>query len=249
MSKSNSKNYKYLQAILNNMSELDRFKFEDGDFDFPFYNKNPHIPKWGWVVLFIVWFMGFFLAVSDKLHFALMGCIVLIVPVLYFLKWDYKAIFRKPSRRDLLLVVALFAGYMIYSLAIGMVLEQIGIVSSGTVDPTSVGAMKLVITVFNVLGEEFIKFIPFMFLLRVIYKYSNNRKLSIIASVILIMIMFASMHAFNPIMFIFALFIQGFGSILEFYGYIKTKNVLVSFLCHLLTDEFIFMLMLLGIGG
>ncbi len=231
------------------MTALDRFKFEDGDFDFPFYNKNPHIPKWGWVVLFIVWFMGFFLAVSDKLHFALMGCIVLIVPVLYFLKWDYKAIFRKPSRRDLLLVVALFAGYMIYSLAIGMVLEQIGIVSSGTVDPTSVGAMILVITVFNVLGEEFIKFIPFMFLLRVIYKYSNNRKLSVIISVALIMIMFASMHAFNPIMFIFALFIQGFGSIFEFYGYIKTKNVLVSFLCHLLTDEFIFMLMLLGIGG
>ena len=193
--------------------------------------------------------MGFFLAISDKLHFALMGCIVLIVPVLYFLKWDYKAIFRKPSRRDLLLVVALFAGYMIYSLAIGMVLEQIGIVSSGTVDPTSVGAMKLVITVFNVLGEEFIKFIPFMFLLRVIYKYSNNRKLSVIISVALILIMFASMHAVNPIMFIFALFIQGFGSIFEFYGYIKTKNVLVSFLCHLLTDEFIFMLMLLGIGG
>ena len=231
------------------MTALDRFKFEDGDFDFPFYNKNPHIPKWGWVVLFIVWFMGFFLAVSDKLHFALMGCIVLIVPVLYFLKWDYKAIFREPSRRDLLLVVALFAGYMIYSLAIGMVLEQIGIVSSGTVDPTSVGAMKLVIAVFNVLGEEFIKFIPFMFLLRVIYKYSNNRKLSVIISVALIMIMFASIHAFNPIMFIFALFIQGFGSIFEFYGYIKTKNVLVSFLCHLLTDEFIFMLMLLGIGG
>lgn len=229
------------------MTALDRFKFEDGDFDFPFYNKNPHIPKWGWVVLFIVWFMGFFLAVSDKLHFALMGCIVLIVPVLYFLKWDYKAIFRKPSRRDLLLVVALFAGYMIYSLAIGMVLEQIGIVSSGTVDPTSVGAMILVITVFNVLGEEFIKFIPFMFLLRVIYKYSNNRKLSVIISVALIMIMFASMHAFNPIMFIFALFIQGFGSIFEFYGYIKTKNILISYITHLCTDVFLFILIIMGL--
>ena len=27
------------------MTALDRFKFEDGDFDFPFYNKNPHIPN------------------------------------------------------------------------------------------------------------------------------------------------------------------------------------------------------------
>ena len=228
------------------MTALDRFKFEDGDFDFPFYNKNPHIPKWGWVVLFIVWFMGFFLAVSDKLHFALMGCIVLIVPVLYFLKWDYKAIFRMPSRRDLLLVVALFAGYMIYALVIGAILEQFGIVSSGTIDPTAVDVMTIVVTIFTVLGEEFIKFIPLMFFLRVIYKYSNNRKLSVIISVALVMLMFASIHAYNPIMFLFALCIQGFGSIFEFYGYIKTKNIMVSYLCHLLTDEFIFIIALLG---
>ena len=228
------------------MAALDRFKFEDGDFDFPFYNKNPHIPKWGWVVLFIVWFMGFFLAVSDKLHFALMGCIVLIVPVLYFLKWDYKAIFRKPSRRDLLLVVALFAGYMIYSLAIGMVLEQIGIVSSGTVDPTSVGAMTLVITVFNVLGEEFIKFIPFMFFLRVAFKFSNNRKLSVIVSMALVMLFFASLHAYNLNMLVYAIFIQGLGSIFEFIGYIKTKNILVSYITHVATDVFGYAMVLMG---
>ena len=29
------------------MTEIDRFKFEDDGFDFPFYNKNPYIPKWG----------------------------------------------------------------------------------------------------------------------------------------------------------------------------------------------------------
>ena len=230
------------------MVEIDWFKFEDKEYDFPFYNKNPHIPKWGWIVLFFAFLIGFFLAVSDKIHFALLGCIVLIVPVLYFLKWDYKAIFRMPSRRDLLLVVALFAGYMIYALVIGAILEQFGIVSSGTIDPTAVDVMTIVVTIFTVLGEEFIKFIPLMFFLRVIYKYSKNRKLSVICSVALVMLMFASMHAYNPVMFIFALCIQGIGSIFEFYGYIKTKNILVSYLTHLLTDEFIFMLLLFGIG-
>lgn len=62
------------------------------------------------------------------------------------------------------------------------------------------------------------------------------------------MLMFASVHAFNYVMLIYALFIQGFGSIFEFYGYIKTKNILVPFLCHLLTDEFIILLVLLGLG-
>ncbi len=228
------------------MVEIDWFKFEDRDYDFPFYNKNPYIPKWGWIVLFLVFFIGFFLSISDKVYFAILGCIVFIVPVLYFLKWDYKAILRIPSSRDLLLVVALFVGYMIYAIVIGAVLDQVGIVSSGTVDRGSLGVMRLITSIFSVLGEEFIKFIPFMFFLRVIYKYSNNRKLSVIISVALVMLMFASIHAYNPIMFLFALCIQGFGSIFEFYGYIKTKNIMVSYLCHLLTDEFIFIIALLG---
>ena len=228
------------------MTQTDRFKFEDGDYDFPFYNKNPHIPKWGWIVLFFAFFIGFFLAVSDKIYFSVIGCIILIVPVLYFLKWDYKAILRMPSRRDILLAVALFAGYMIYAFVIGEVLNLVGIVSQGTLDRQALDLMMMINSIFTVLGEEFIKFIPFMFFLRVIYKYSNNRKLSVIASVALVMLMFASMHAYNPVMFIFALFIQGLGSIFEFYGYIKTKNIMVSYLCHLFTDEFIFIIAMLG---
>ena len=110
----------------------------------------------------------------------------------------------------------------------------------------SVSSMILVTSIFSIMGEEFFKFIPLMFFLRVIYKYSNNRKLSVIISVALIMVMFASVHAYNPIMFLFALCIQGFGSIFEFYGYIKTKNILVPYLSHLLTDEFIFIMWFIG---
>lgn len=230
------------------MTDLDRFKFEDEGYDFPFYNKNPHIPKWGWIVLFIVLIIGTLLSMSESLHKTILCCIVFIVPILYFLKWDYKAIFRMPSHRDILLAVALFIGYMIYSISMGAILEQFGIVSSGTVDQASVTVMTLFTSIFSLMGEEFLKFIPFMFLLRVFYKYSKNRKISVIISVAIVMVMFACLHAYNPIMLIFALFIQGFGSIFEFYGYIKTKNILVCYLTHLLTDWFVFILMLLGLG-
>lgn len=230
------------------MTLIDRFNFEDEGYDFPFYNENPHIPKWGWVVLFVAFIAGTLLAViSGNLPLIILGCIVFIVPVLYFLKWDYKAIFRIPSRKDLVLIVALFVGYMVYGIIMGSILKQFGIVSPGTMGSEPVTIMTLVTSIFSLMGEEFFKFIPFIFFLRVIYKFSNNRKLSVILSVSIIMVMFAAMHAYNPIMLIFALFIQGFGSIFEFYGYIKTKNIVVPYLTHLLTDEFIFMITLLGI--
>ena len=230
------------------MAVIDRFKFEDEGYDFPFYNKNPYIPKWGWVVLFVAFIVGTVLAViTEKLPLIILGCIVFIVPVLYFLKWDYKAIFRMPSRKDFLLIVALFVGYIVYGMVMGMILKQFGIVSPGTMDSESVTVMTLVTSIFSLMGEEFLKFIPFIFFLRVIYKLSNNRKLSVILSVAIIMVMFACFHAYNPTMLIFALFVQGFGSIFEFYGYIKTKNLLVPYLTHLLTDEIIFIIALLGI--
>ena len=230
------------------MTVIDRFKFEDEGYDFPFYNKNPYIPKWGWVVLFVAFIVGTILAViSGNLPFIILGCIVFIVPVLYFLKWDYKAIFRMPSRKDLVLIVALFVGYIVYGMVMEMILKQFGIVSPGTMGSEPVTIMTLVTSIFSLMGEEFFKFIPFIFFLRVIYKLSNNRRLAVIISVAIIMVMFACFHAYNPTMLIFALFVQGFGSIFEFYGYIKTKNLLVPYLTHLLTDEIIFIIALLGI--
>ena len=229
------------------MVEIDWFKFEDKDYDFPFYDKNPYVPKWGWIVLFFVFLVGSVLTISEKLSAAILCCIVFIVPVLYFLNWDYKAIFRKPSGRDILLAVALFVGYMIFAMIMSTILEQVGIVGGGLVEEGSVTIMTIITAIFSLMGEEFIKFIPFMFFLRVIYKYTSNRKLAVIISVALVMVMFASLHVLNPVMFLFALCIQGFGSIFEFYGYIKTKNIFVSYITHLCTDVFILSLALLGL--
>ena len=230
------------------MADIDWFKFEDKDYDFPFYNKNPSIPKWGWIVLMFVFFFGFFLTLTQKIHVAILCCIFFIVPILYFLKWDYKAIFRMPSLRDFALAIALFVGYMIYALVVSTILGQFGIVSSGTVEESSITVMTIVASVFTLMGEEFLKFIPFIAFLTLFYKFTNNRKLSVVVSVALVMLMFGAMHSYNWIMFVFALFIQGLGSLFEFYGYIKTKNILVSYITHLCTDVFIYSLVIFGMA-
>lgn len=229
------------------METVDWFKFEDNDRDFPFYKKNPHIPKWGWIVLFIALVMGLILMMSPHLHIAILSCIVLIVPVLYFLKWDYKAIFQKPKPKDVALAVALFLGYIVYALAMSTLLEHFGIMGGELIEENSITVMTLITSVFSLMSEEFIKFIPFVFFLRLCFKFSNNRKLSIIVSVALVMVIFASLHAYTFNMFLFALCIQGFGSIFEFIGYIKTKNILISYITHFCTDALIFSLAILGL--
>lgn len=221
------------------MTDINWFKFEDKAYDFPFYNNNPHIPIWGWIVLLFVFIIGLILTASSKLPILIFNCMLFIVPLLYFLNWNYRAIFRMPSFRDVALAVALFVGYIIYALIISTLLKPFGIVGGGLVDVNSITIMSFVRLIFSLVGEELVKFIPFIFFLRLLYKYTDNCKLSVIISVALVMVMFGCLHAFNPIMLLFALCIQGIGSIFEFYGYIKTKNIIVSYITHLCTDMFI----------
>ena len=142
------------------MVEIDWFKFENKDKDFPFYRKNPYIPKWGWIVLLFATLIGLVLSISSNIFITILSCIVLILPVLYFLKWDYKAIFQKPSIKDILLAVGLFVGYMVYALIVGVLLENIGL-NGATLTPETVTVMTFVSLVFQLMSEEFVKFIPF----------------------------------------------------------------------------------------
>lgn len=229
------------------MENIDWFRFENKDLDFPFYRKNPYIPKWGWILLFIVLPVGLVLTISSKIHILIVSCLVLIVPVLYFLNWDYHAIFQMPKPKDVALAVALFVGYIIYALVMSTALEYFGIAGGNLMGSEPVTLMTIASLFFSLMSEEFVKFIPFMFFLRLLYKYTEKRKLSVVVSVIMVMVFFASIHAYSFNMFIFALFIQGFGSIFEYIGYIKTKNILISYITHLCTDVFIFALAFLSI--
>lgn len=230
------------------MTNIDWFNFEKKDLDFPFYKKNPYIPKQGWIVLFIALIFGFMLSGSSKIGLCIFSCVILIVPVVYYLQGDYHAIFQKPSLKEIGLAVALFVGYMIYADAMNALLEFFGVVSNEVIPLSSIDYMLAISSIFSLMAEEFLKFIPFIFFMRIIYKYTSNRKMAVIISMLLVMIFFASIHVHSFQMLIYALFIQGFGSIFEFYGYIKTKNIWISYITHLCTDMFIFALVLSGLN-
>ena len=229
------------------MSDISWFNFENKDRDFPFYKKNPHVPKWGWIVLLFAMILGLILSASDSIVIVFLSCVVIILPVLYFLKWDYKAIFQTPSLRDVALALALCLGYLAYALIMVTLLENVGIGGADLVEQSTVSMFEVIPLIFSLMTEEFLKFIPFMFFLRLVFKYSENRKLSVVASMIVTMVFFASLHSLSLETFIFAIFVQGLGSIFEFFAYIKTKNILVSYICHYATDFLIYLIMFLGL--
>ena len=230
------------------MSEIDWFSFENKDFDFPFYKKNPHLPKWGWPLLFILIFVSFFvMLIPPEILGAALSCLVLLVPILYFLKWDYRAIFRMPTTKEVGLAVVLFIGYIVYAFVMGEALAMVNLEPTSTIEGIEITLASIPPLFFSLMGEELIKFIPFIFFLRVFYKYSNNRKFSVIASMIIVMVFFAGLHVMDANSIIGSLLLQGFGSIFEFYGYIKTKNIWISYITHICTDVFIFLLIIAGV--
>lgn len=232
------------------MSNDDYFNFENKDRDFPFYKKNPYVPKSGWIVLIFAVIVGMLMQgiTGNEIIDGILFMLIVLIPVLYYLNWDYTAIFQKPKSKEVLLAIGLFAGYMIYSLVVGSVLDFYGWGATPTIDENSLNIASTFALLFSLMGEELIKFIPFMLFLRIFYKYSNNRKLSIVVSMIIVMVFFALLHAMDFRSLFSVLVLQGLGSIFEFIGYIKTKNIWISYITHLCTDVFIFVLIIMGLG-
>ena len=230
------------------MSEF--FRFEDEGRDFPYYKHNPKISKTVWIVLLltvpIAYLTYAIVGLKNEILGSFLFCLIMLVPLLYFSKWDYSLIFRKPTRREIKLAVLLFIGYLIYALALGGVLDMIGQGSTSTVESMGVDIYMMIGLIFSMMGEELMKFIPLMFLMRAVYKFTENRKLAVIASSVIIMIYFGLLHYDVGTTLLSVLLTQGLGTIFELYGYIKTKNLFVPYLCHLFTDAFIFIFVLLG---
>ena len=223
--------------------------------DFPYYRHNPRISKMGWFVLLlsvVVAYLAYGLFGSGpgmEIIGAIIFCLIMLIPLLYFSKWDYSLIFRKPTRNEILLGCIMFVGYMIYSLSLGTVLDTFGLsgVKLSTAASMGINVESTIGLIFSMMGEELLKFIPLMFLMRVVYKFSENLKLAVVISTTIVLLVFALLH-YDPsnTTLISVLLLQGLGSLFEMYGYLKTKNLFVSYLSHLLTDAFSFIILMLG---
>lgn len=227
-----------------------KFLTFDEERDFPYYRHNPRISKGAWFVLLLLIplsYIGYILFSFDELLSSIIFCMVLLIPLLYFSNWDYKLIFHKPTKNEIILAVLMFVIYMVYSIAMASALEMFNLLPVDET-PLNLNIISLVSLFFSMMGEELLKFIPLMFFMRVFFKYTNKRNLSFVSSMVIVLIFFAFLH-FDPSSTSIAsvLLLQGVGSLVEMYGYAKTKNLFVPYMSHLFTDAFSFILIMLGI--
>ncbi|MBQ7928661.1 MAG: hypothetical protein IJ287_07995 [Methanobrevibacter sp.] len=159
--------------------------------DIPFYNNNPKLSKSSWILLLFALLLGYrtYIITATPILSGFLFCIILLVPVLYLLNWDYKAIFQKPRLNDLKWAVMMAAAYIVYSTVMSYVLVFTGLPVASVNLGTDIGNF-----IFALMAEELFKFILLAFFLCVLYKISHNRKVSIIVSSAFTLAIFGLVH-------------------------------------------------------
>ena len=98
----------------------------------------------------------------------------------------------------------------------------------------SAGRIALVFV--QLFGEELFKTNMLLGILLLLFRRSHNRKSAVVIATLVTALVFGLAHyaAYGSIVQI--LLIQGLGSIIDMFAYLKTKNVLTSYAVHLLID-------------
>ncbi len=213
--------------------------FEDTDEDFPFYNeKNFLKSKKGISLLFSV-ILFIFLILGPIKFYAFEEQLVLFfimtIPFLYAVDGKYEILFKKPKFQDITTIITGWLGFETYFMLLQIFMNYINFKRVPGLHIPGL-ELTLIANLFQIIGEELFRAVLFLILLYIFYKLTNDRKKSIILSLLIVLPTFGLLHINSINSMIQILIIQGFGSIFETYGYLKTKNVVIAVLIHILVN-------------
>ncbi|MDO5852459.1 MAG: hypothetical protein Q4Q23_08225 [Methanobacteriaceae archaeon] len=207
----------------------------------PFYNKEFPLSKKALIGFIIVFIIPFVLAFGNIKTYIPFGCILLISGLLAIgiaSKGNFKSICKKVHKSDIKLIVVLIILEAIFSISVSMIeLLAFGIHSNpNPVFGSSKSVLLYIELIFDLFGEELFKLIGIFLFTYIFYKISKNRKLSIILAAFITLSCFGLLHAPEYGNVFHALVSIGYASVFTVYAYIKTKNIFVSYLIHLIFD-------------
>lgn len=222
------------------------FNFEDKEFDFPLYKKDNIITGKTGIILILSLIIFIFLIIGPvKFHniqeqFILF--FVMFIPFLYVTKGRIATLFRMPKLNDIKIILYCTFGNFALLFLVTFIVTMINYIAPiGTfagADTSTVGygldALSLIANFFQIISEELVRITVFLLILHVIYKYTNNRKNSIIAAVIISLLLFGLLHINIGRGLVYAVVCIGFCSYFTLHAYLKTKNATLSVLVHLL---------------
>lgn len=230
----------------------DKFNFEDRNIDFPFYNGEPFLSRAKWILIGVSFLIVilFLLVFRTMLPSEIGRFAIFLIPLLtlfYVSEGNLGLFIKKLRKSDLKLMFIVYVLTFIYSFSVGILLNISGIHINPNPVNTQLGSISFWISFpFQIFAEELIKLFAFLMLLFATYTTSKNRKLSIIIATLITAIFFGLIHIETYGNLLSVILLQGIGSLFMIYAYVKTKNILVSFIPHLLFDLISFLVIMFG---
>ena len=232
------------------MHVLDDTK-NDGGLDFPFYNGLPKLSKFDWFVfslgpvLTLMLIFGVFFYIPG-MEYVLMDysipilfCLVLLIPVAYVCKGNLGIFFKKPKLGDFKIIILCFIANTIFTIAMFLLLTYLGFglqENSATLAQPTI-SFNTILLLIQLLGEELFKVSVLICVMAFIYHVTGNRKIAVVISTICTMIAFGLIHVESyDWNYVQCLLLIGLGTIFNLIPYLKTKNVVNSYILHVLID-------------
>ena len=232
----------------------DFFKFEEEKYDFPFYNGIPKLGTSDWIVLLLsIIAVGALINLPFNIEsnlFSIIFCLITLIPILYVSRGKLSLFFRMPKLKDIKIIALCVILYYVYAIGFVSILDSIGVkTASNTIIGTEMNALFFISVFIQLMGEELIKAIILLIAMFLIYKKTDNRKLSLAIATAISLLVFGLMHynSYNGNL-IQIIFIIGLGSLIYMYPYLKTKNIIPSYICHVIIDGLIFGATLLAVS-
>ena len=231
----------------NENTKSDRFWIEKRDVDFPFYNDDNFTRRdllilTSGVVLFCIWAVISSMQIFPSTINRIMYFLVITVPFLIVAKGKIGLIVKRPRLYDIVLIVlGTFAMFFISTMMI-VLLVKIGVIDPNNIKSNPVVSVEHDTLFFigffiQLIGEEMLKIVSFLVVLIAFYKRYGNRKAGIILGMFVSSLLFGLLHygAYGNLLQV--IFTQGLGAgMIGIYQYVRTKNIMVSYVSHVLLD-------------
>ena len=225
-------------------------KKNEMELDFPFYNDNPKIKPLDIIILAII---PIFFTIYTFLPNNFLGsfgpyvfCVSELAAFLYVARGKLSLIIKKPKIRDIVRVIITLILQYIFVIAVGITLQ---LVFHLELNGNAVTEMEMnfkfwIAIIVQIFGEELYKLFIFLVVLILMNKLTKKRTLSIVIATIVTLLSFALIHATTYNSIVQILLCQGVATIFCQYNYLKTKNILTTYLQHLLLDFIPFILIM-----
>jgi hypothetical protein len=220
--------------------------------DFPFYNdKNIKALDIFILAIMPILFTAYTFS-SLSIPFGLgpyLFCFLQLGAFLFVARGKISLLIKKLSFKDIVRVIVTVILQFIFAMVIAAIIK---FVFNVTTNGNDVLNMKMDIVfwikvIVQLFGEELYKILIFLVVLAIMYKLTNKRTLSIVVATTISLVCFALIHITTYNSIIQILLLQGLASLICMYNYLKTTNILTSYLQHLLFDSIPFVLAMFGL--